>query len=489
MKNITIAVVLALGASGIALPVSAQTTPPPVTNVQTITYSDAELDSLLAPIALYPDTLLTHILVATTYPLDVVSADRWRQSNRDLSPDQVEQLLEPVDWDPSVKALVPFTDVLNTIAEDLNWLQQLGDNVLISQSRVLARVQVLRQHAMNTGNLQSNDYLEVEREKEVVYIAPRQREVVYVPYYDPVTVYGHWWHPIAPVRWNHHVSYHRTGSFYWGPSIRLSTFFYFGGIHWSNRHVVIHRTPVTRYFRGSQRKRVISNGYQRWEHRQDHRRAKYSERVVRSAPAVYQHRKQPVSRNYVPKNTNTRGVTNKYTHAQRVTENRVSKHRENTPVQHTKSQWLHRTAKAQAPTNREQTIKNGLRAQSQKPARYTERQLPAKVKDTTRRVDRKQSIRDELRSNKQQVARYSKPRQVSPSTPRQQTVQQKVQRQGRDVSSVKRSQPTRKERPVNVQRPVTQKRSYEVARQEKRSAPQTRSRPQRNESRPEKRER
>jgi len=253
--------------------------------------------------------------------------------------------------------------------------------------------------------------------------------------------------------------------------------------------VVIHRTPVTRFYRGSQRKRVISNGYQRWEHRQEHRRAKYSERVVRSAPAAYQHRKQPVSRNYVPKNTSTRGVTHKYTQAQRLTENRVSKRRDNTPVQHTKSQWLHRTSKAQTPTNREQTIKNGLRAQSQKPARYNERKLPAKVKDTTRRVDRKQSIRDELRSNKQQVARYSKPRQVSSSPPRQQTVQQKVQRQGRDISSVKRNQPTRKERPATVQRPVTQKRNYEVARQEKRSAPQTRNRPQQRTSRPEKRER
>ncbi len=210
-------------------------------------YSDAELDSALAPIALYPDTLLTHILIASTYPLDVVAADRWRQSNKHLTPEQVEGVLDGVSWDPSVKALAPFTELLNTLASDLEWLQQLGDNVLIDQSRVLDRVQVLRQHAHNTGNLVTNDYIEVEREREssreIIYIEPRQREVVYVPYYDPHVVYGNWWHPISPIRWRHHVSYHHHSNVYWSPSVRLSAFFFFGSVHWHNRHVVIHREP------------------------------------------------------------------------------------------------------------------------------------------------------------------------------------------------------------------------------------------------------
>ncbi len=293
MKNITLSVIVALSSVS-ALPVIAQSNANLAhVSASTQQYSDAELDSVLAPIALYPDTLLTHILIAATYPLDVVAADRWRQSNKHLTPEQVENVLASVNWDPSVKALAPFTDLLSTMANDLQWLQQLGDNVLIDQSRVLDRVQVLRQHALNTGNLVTNDYIEVEREREptreIIYIEPRQREVVYVPYYDPHVVYGHWWHTTSPVRWRHHVSYHHHSNVYWSPSIHLSTFFFFGSVHWHNRHVVIHREPVRRYYHGSPRKRVISRDYRRWEHNTVHRRARYSTRVVHNAPSRYEH--------------------------------------------------------------------------------------------------------------------------------------------------------------------------------------------------------
>ena len=293
MKNITLSVIVALSSVS-ALPAIAQSNANLAhVSASTQQYSDAELDSVLAPIALYPDTLLTHILIAATYPLDVVAADRWRQSNKHLTPEQVENVLASVNWDPSVKALAPFTDLLSTMANDLQWLQQLGDNVLIDQSRVLDRVQVLRQHAFNTGNLVTNDYIEVEREREptreIIYIEPRQREVVYVPYYDPHVVYGHWWHTTSPVRWRHHVSYHHHSNVYWSPSIHLSTFFFFGSVHWHNRHVVIHREPVRRYYHGSPRKRVISRDYRRWEHNTVHRRARYSTRVVHNAPSRYEH--------------------------------------------------------------------------------------------------------------------------------------------------------------------------------------------------------
>ena len=293
MKNITLSLIVALSSVS-ALPVIAQSnTNLAHVSASTQQYSDAELDSVLAPIALYPDTLLTHILIAATYPLDVVAADRWRQSNKHLTPEQVENVLASVNWDPSVKALAPFTDLLSTMANDLQWLQQLGDNVLIDQSRVLDRVQVLRQHAFNTGNLVTNDYIEVEREREptreIIYIEPRQREVVYVPYYDPHVVYGHWWHKTSPVRWRHHVSYHHHSNVYWSPSIHLSTFFFFGSVHWHNRHVVIHREPVRRYYHGSPRKRVISQDYRRWEHNTVHRRARYSTRVVHNTPSRYEH--------------------------------------------------------------------------------------------------------------------------------------------------------------------------------------------------------
>ncbi|MDO6566619.1 DUF3300 domain-containing protein [Alteromonas sp. 1_MG-2023] len=291
MKKLTLALLVAMGTLSTSFPIVASATSDPGTAIDNYQYSDAELDSLLAPIALYPDTLLTHIMIAATYPLDVVAADRWRQSNLHLTPEQVEQALEPVTWDPSVKALAAFTDILHTMAEDLNWLQELGDNVLISEARVLDRVQLLRQHALDAGNLASNDYLEVEREIEqersVIVIAPRHRDVVYVPYYDPLIVFGLWSHAIAPVHWHHRVSYRHRGNFFWAPQVRLSSLFYFGGIRWSNRHVVIHREPVRTYYRGTPNKRVYSKGYQRWQHNADHRRARYSNRLVHSAPKQY----------------------------------------------------------------------------------------------------------------------------------------------------------------------------------------------------------
>ena len=98
-----------------------------------------------------------------------------------------------------------------------------------------------------------------------------------------------WWHTTSPVRWRHHVSYHHHSNVYWSPSIHLSTFFFFGSVHWHNRHVVIHREPVRRYYHGSPRKRVISRDYRRWEHNTVHRRARYSTRVVHNAPSRYEH--------------------------------------------------------------------------------------------------------------------------------------------------------------------------------------------------------
>ena len=287
MKRTTLTLLVTL-TLGTALPATqAIATSEPASDMAQASYTDAELDSLLAPVALYPDSVLTHILIAATYPLEVVAADRWRQENQHLTAEQVAVQVDAFNWDPSVKALAPFEQVLRTMADDLNWLQALGDNVLISQSRVLARVQVLRQHALESGSLSDNDYQTIERDKEIIVIEPRRREVVYVPYYDTRVVYGNWWHPVAPVYWHHPVNYRNHFGFYWSPSIRLSTFFYFGGIHWHNRHVVVTRQPVRHYYRGPGVKRVYTKEYRRWDHDVNHRRIRYSNRVVHSSPSRY----------------------------------------------------------------------------------------------------------------------------------------------------------------------------------------------------------
>ena len=138
--------------------VQAMSAPESTELVQSQRVSEAELDALLAPIALYPDSVVTHILIASTYPLQVIDAQRWQQSNDNLSDDTLAELLETKTWDPSVKALVPFPDILSRMSQDLNWLESVGDAVLTDEDWVLDRVQALRLQAWQHGNLESISY-------------------------------------------------------------------------------------------------------------------------------------------------------------------------------------------------------------------------------------------------------------------------------------------------------------------------------------------
>ena len=135
--------------------VQAMSAPESTELVQSQRVSEAELDALLAPIALYPDSVVTHILIASTYPLQVIDAQRWQQSNDNLSDDTLAELLETKTWDPSVKALVPFPDILSRMSQDLNWLESVGDAVLTDEDWVLDRVQALRLQAWQHGNLET----------------------------------------------------------------------------------------------------------------------------------------------------------------------------------------------------------------------------------------------------------------------------------------------------------------------------------------------
>ncbi len=116
----------------------------------------AQLDQILAPIALYPDTLLSHILVASTYPLEVIQAARWRATNADLDEQQALNAVEDKDWDPSVQALEPFNDLLQKLSEDLDWLQAFGSAFLVNEQQILTSVQNLRRKADEQSNLTAN---------------------------------------------------------------------------------------------------------------------------------------------------------------------------------------------------------------------------------------------------------------------------------------------------------------------------------------------
>jgi len=244
-------------------------------NSEAVEFDQAQLDQMLAPIALYPDTLLSHILVASTYPLEVIQAARWRAANKDLNEQQALDAVEDKDWDPSVQALVPFNDLLQTLSEDLEWLQALGSAFLVNEEQVLTGVQNLRQKAYQQGNLTNNDYVNIEQENDEIVIETVHREVIYVPYYDTRVVYGDWWwHNYQPIFWHRPRHYVYNSGFYWSSGFNTRPSFYFGGFHWSNRHVVAnydYRRHANRHW-SNNRQVVRVTEYPRWSHNQHHRR-------------------------------------------------------------------------------------------------------------------------------------------------------------------------------------------------------------------------
>jgi hypothetical protein len=163
----------------------------------------AQLDQLVAPIALYPDPLLAQVLMASTYPLEVVQADRWAKTNKSFKGDALTAALTKQDWDPSVKELVSTPTVLSMMSDQLDWTQSLGNAVLAQQADVMDAVQRLRAKAKANGKLETTKQQKVTVKQEqgsapVIEIAPASPEVVYVPYYNPSVVYGTWPYPEYP---------------------------------------------------------------------------------------------------------------------------------------------------------------------------------------------------------------------------------------------------------------------------------------------------
>jgi hypothetical protein len=159
-----------------------------------------QLDALLAPIALYPDQLLTQMLMASTLPLQIVAATRWLAAgdNKSLKGDALVKALESQDWDPSVKSLIPFPQVLAMLNEHLEWTQQLGYAMANQQAAVLDSIQRLRRQAQKAGNLKTTEQQRVEVKENTVVIEPADPQVVYVPTYQPSAVYGEWPYPATP---------------------------------------------------------------------------------------------------------------------------------------------------------------------------------------------------------------------------------------------------------------------------------------------------
>src|SRR2546427_2235894 len=194
--------------------------------------SPQELQQLVAPIALYPDALVAQILAASTYPTQIVEADRWIESHANLKGKNLADEVDKQPWDPSVKALTQFPSVLENMDKNLSWTSSLGEAYANQEQDVTDAVQQMRQEARQAGKLNSNEQENVSTQANTIVIQPANPDVVYVPAYDPWLVYGA---PIvAYAGW-----YPVPGIFFAGPAISFGLGFgigFFGGFGWGWNH-------------------------------------------------------------------------------------------------------------------------------------------------------------------------------------------------------------------------------------------------------------
>jgi len=256
----------------------AQTQQTPASNTQLL--KPEELDQLVAPIALYPDNLLSEVLMASAYPLDIVQAERWLRGHKNLKGDALKAAIAKEDWDDSVKSLIATPDVLAMMSEKLDWTEKLGDAVVDQQPDVMDAIQRLRAKAQANDKLKSTKQQTVTvnevQGKQVIAIAPTDPDTVYVPYYDPAVVYGAWPYPAYPPYYWPPPPYIGYGllaaGLAFGAGYALGNWWsggYWGGnINWSGGGNNINITPP-----GNRPAHPIAGGGNRWQPRVDHRQA------------------------------------------------------------------------------------------------------------------------------------------------------------------------------------------------------------------------
>jgi hypothetical protein len=389
-------------------------------------FSEGELAQMLAPIALYPDTLLTHILIASTYPLEIVQAQRWLDENENPSESALNSAIENKEWDASVKALLPFPKVIARLNTDLIWTQELGDAFLSDEEQVLVAIQQLRLKAQEAGTLAQMENVEVEYEEKNIIIQPVQKEIVYVPYYDTRVVYGNWyWAHYPPVYWvrpRHYYGSHYP-PFYWHSGVHISFSYYFGAFHWSNRHVVVvnhynhHRYPKRRAI-------ISSHGAKRWQHKVSHRRGV----AYRSTAVAKKYRSNRAS--YAKVNTqrhlqkklhkshtlNTRAKNRAYEvkgskHAKitnKLKANQIARHNVLKKMSKATNSAKVKTTYANRDKVKTGKFKNDYKStrQSRNNAVWSKKQSAAKSSNARHDVTTKRSI--EYRSNKQKSVNYAR---------------------------------------------------------------------------------
>ncbi|HEY2979378.1 MAG TPA: DUF3300 domain-containing protein, partial [Burkholderiaceae bacterium] len=265
-------------AAGQATP-DALAKPPPIAasapRSASTTFSNEQLEQLVAPIALYPDSLLSQVLMAATYPADVAEAAKWSKANKDMKGDAATQAVQNQPWDPAVQSLAAFPQVLQAMGDQPDWVQNLGDAFLASSKNVLDAVQRLRARAQQAGNLKSNEQQKVIVEEPapqqtIIKIEPAQPDVIYVPAYNPTVVYGTWPYPYYPPYYWPPYSYYYPGYYpgaafaagvFWGIGIAAIGSIW-GGCNWRGGDIDINVNKFNNFNRNHQ----IDRGQNKFQH-------------------------------------------------------------------------------------------------------------------------------------------------------------------------------------------------------------------------------
>jgi Protein of unknown function (DUF3300) len=235
-------------AGGRAVSAQDQSTAAPSDQAPYAKLSREQLGRLVAPIALYPDSLVAQVLASATFPSQIVDAESWLKSHPGLSGTDLANQVNDEPWDPSVKALVQFPSVLANLSSNLGWTSELGDAYYNQPEDVMKSVQDMRKKAQKAGNLKSAQQENVEEENGAITISPVNPEVIYVPAYDPWVVYGY---PIAP--WPYWVDvpgiWWSGPGLYFGIGFPIAPFFGFGwgwpawGVDWHHWGLWYHHNP------------------------------------------------------------------------------------------------------------------------------------------------------------------------------------------------------------------------------------------------------
>ncbi|HSZ62984.1 MAG TPA: DUF3300 domain-containing protein [Terriglobales bacterium] len=255
---------------------------------QAATIPPGELDSLVAPIALYPDPLLSQTLVAATYPLEIIQLQQWLGKNSNLKDQALADAVKKQDWDPSIQSMAALPDLVKQLADNIKWTTDLGNAFLAQQSDVMDAVQRMRKKAKDGGNLKSSEQQKVETKvvesKQVIVIEQASPEVIYVPSYNPTVVYGAPVYPYPPIAYPPPGYYAAGMAISFGIGIAMGAAWGGGGWGYNcgwggNNNITINNN--NNFVRNSNRQNVSNRNGGTWQHNPQHRGgAPYSNRAT-----------------------------------------------------------------------------------------------------------------------------------------------------------------------------------------------------------------